>query len=423
MTMINVGWVDGPYSPIEVLESLANLSPQQAPLYYWLLNLWGAVVPQEIAFARLLSLHIWLLFLAVCFRLARDFVAPAVGLVALAIIASNAFLNIYVPNARMYTLYLLAAAVALWFYLRIMHRASPPSRGDYVGFFLACLALAASIVASAFVFAAVGAYHVLLARKGARWRRVCLCVALALLMYSPWAFTQFSTGAPKYLSIEDSQTTSAIEILSAEVRLLFNGSPITLLATLGGLAVAWRRRHIPLPRYLLLIVFFLVVVALVEQTVGVFRISRMRYSAARHAVSDVGANGRHLRALSHPARISVCWRCCGSSPVSRIMSSGPATTGSWRRMTDPSAPPRRPFMNWDDTPAAATAKPTFTQSASRHQNLVAWRKGGYRLLDHYFDLDRVNFQTKKSLDGLGVNVAWNAVTSPSVWLWFSERQD
>ena len=79
-SMYNVGWVsNGPYSPIDVLQSLEQNSPNHTPAYFLLLNLWGHIVGNEVALARILTIFTGLLSLTLMYRLARDFVGPAAG--------------------------------------------------------------------------------------------------------------------------------------------------------------------------------------------------------------------------------------------------------------------------------------------------------------------------------------------------------
>ena len=277
-SMANVGWVvDGPFTPSQVLESLAINSPGQAPLHYLLLNLWGRFVPQDIVLARVFTIYCGMLYLAISFRLVRYFVAPVAGLFALTFLASNAFLNFYWPYARMYELFQLTAASALWFYLRIMHGLPAARRRSYLGLFLSCLALAGTNPASICLYAAVGAYHLLTSPKGKRWLRVLLCTALALLLFSPWAIRMFTIGMPIFFGHKAHSTINTIEITTTLINFMFNGNVIMLLVPVAGLVIAWRRQRSLLKRYHLLILYFLAVILIVEQTLGTFSVIRLRY--------------------------------------------------------------------------------------------------------------------------------------------------
>lgn len=415
--MINVGWVvDGPFSPTDTLESLARRSPQQAPLYYLLLNFWGNLVPPEIAFARILSLFFGLLFLALCFRIVREFVAPPLGLIALAIIASNAFLNLYFPFGRMYTLYLLAAAMALWFYLRVMFRQRPPERRNYIGLVLACLALAATHAFSLLDFAAVGAFHLLLAPKSRRWLRASLCVALALLLYSPWALlisrsVQFTLADPRF------QEGGVADILIAFGKLMSNGAPALLLIPLAGLFIAWRRRHIALHGYHLLIIFYVIVVLGAAHLSNAFGIQRMRYMLPG-ALFLLLAQAAGIYALYRIRRwlglLALLWIIAG------LLYHNHRSAYSWAPEADDRAfgieqPPFHEIGRHARSAASATEIYGYRINT---RNLRKKVKGAGRPLDHYFDLDRVNFRAIASLDELNTRMGWNALSAPSVWLFY-----
>ena len=123
LSMYNSGWlVNSPYSPIDVIQSIQQNSPQHTPGYFLLLNLWGSLTTYDIALARVFTIFTGLLSLTITYRLARDFVAPAAGLFALIIVASNTFYNFYYLHIRMYILLVLITAIVLWLYLRITHQ-------------------------------------------------------------------------------------------------------------------------------------------------------------------------------------------------------------------------------------------------------------------------------------------------------------
>ena len=104
-SMFNSGWVvNQPYSPAEVIQSLQDNSPNHTPGYFLLLSAWGNITTFDVAIARVLTILCALLALSIAYRLVRDFVAPAAGLFAVIIVASNAFYNFYIPHSRMYPL-------------------------------------------------------------------------------------------------------------------------------------------------------------------------------------------------------------------------------------------------------------------------------------------------------------------------------
>ncbi|MCY4064163.1 MAG: glycosyltransferase family 39 protein [Chloroflexi bacterium] len=416
-TLINVGWVvDGPYSPLDVLQSLARRSAQQAPLYFWLVNLWGNFVPQEIMFARIVTVYCGLVFLAVCFRTIRDYVAPVCGLMALAIIASNAFQNLYITYARMYTVFLLTTALALWIYLRIIQRRSEPKRRDYAAFCLACLALAASHAMSFIFFLAVGAFHLLRAPKGGRWLRVCGCVATAMLLFAPWAYVMVSKGAPITRTMEKNRTSQTIEVLQTWAELISNGSPILLLIPLAGLALAWRWRYIGLKSPLLLIFYYVVVVMLVEETVGLLSVIRLRYllpGVYLLLLSQAAGLYALYRYRRWMCLLALLWIVAGLSYHSYRTADGWRPSGRDRSLNMEQAPFHALGRHARSTGATADIYAYKTESRGLLEGQL-----GITPVNHFFDMGAVDLSAIPSPNALKVQMSWNSITAPSVWIYY-----
>ena len=278
-SMVNVGFAsESPYTPGEVLASLQRNSANHTPLYFLLLNLWGRLVGAEVALARLLGVFCGLLSLAVVYRLARDFVAPLAGLLALVMMASNAFYNFYLPHARMYTLLALLAGVALWLYLRITQGRAQGHVGDYLALAAASYALANTHVFSGLLFAALGAYHLLHVRRDGRWLKVWLAFGAALLLFLPWAPVLLGPGIERSFVYLGAGRASLLEIMGSWFAVTFNGSWILALIALGGCLAVLRRRG--LPRYHLIGLYFVLALALTAQLTDALDGAKMRFALA-----------------------------------------------------------------------------------------------------------------------------------------------
>ncbi len=278
-SMVNVGFAsDSPYSPGEVLASLQRNSANHTPLYFILLNLWGRLVGPEIALARLLGVFCGLLSLAVVYRLARDFVAPLAGLLALIMAASNAFYNFYLPHARMYTLLALLAGVLLWLYLRIVQGRAQGHGGDYLALAAASYALANTHVFSGLLFAAIGVYHLLHVRKDARWIKVWLSFGAALLLFLPWAPILLGPGLERSFVYLGTGRASLLEIMQSWFAVTFNSSWLLALIAVGGCIVVMRGRGQRLPRYHLIALYFVLALALTAQLSDALDGAKMRFA-------------------------------------------------------------------------------------------------------------------------------------------------
>lgn len=278
-SMNNAGMVSGgPYSPIDVLASVARNSPNHAPLYFILLNLWGHLVGSEIAVLRALTVFTGVLSLAMVYRLARDFVAPLAGLLALIVLASNAFYNFYYAHARMYPLLLLTGAMTLWLYLRLCQRKGAAKRSDYAALTAACYALANTHVFSALLFVALGAYHLLHVRKDGRWLRIALAVGAGLLLFSPWLAVLLTRGVERTYAFWRAENADLGEVLAALHAVGFNGSMVLLLMAAAGLLLGWRQRALNVTGPMFISLYFLIAFCLVALLSEAFAVSKVRFT-------------------------------------------------------------------------------------------------------------------------------------------------
>ena len=185
-SMYNAGWlVNGPYSPIDVIQSIQQHSPDHVPGYFILLSVWGNLTAYDIVLGRILTIFTGLLSLAMAYRLARDFVAPVAGLLMLIVVSSNVFYNYYIPFVRFYPLVVFTSGAVLWMYLRIMFHAKSVKALDYFSLFAAVFALENIHLFCATFLAALGIYHLLFAPKNRRWLCVTATGIAALVLFLP----------------------------------------------------------------------------------------------------------------------------------------------------------------------------------------------------------------------------------------------
>lgn len=285
ISMVNVGWiVDGPYSPLDTLESLAANSPDHTPLYFLLLNLWGQLVGPDIATGRLLSLFAGLLGAAMIYRLTRDLVSPIAAVFALVVLASNTFYNFYLLYLRMYPLLALNAAIVCWFYWRILRQHSAPGRRDYVALGAACYALVNTHAVSVLLFIALGIYHLLHVGKDRRWLNVAIAALLSLALFSPWAVLLISAGVGQTFSSAAPTFDNTREVLDSWLSIGFSGSVTLLIVTVAGLALLLRRRCQRTRHVVLILAYYLIILALFTQFVGIVVPGTMRLTAPGFAL-------------------------------------------------------------------------------------------------------------------------------------------
>lgn len=250
-------------SPPDGMATEVGRSSSQSTLYVILLDLWGSVAGWEIAILRLLSVYIGLLSLALIVRLARDFVAPIAGLLALIVLVSNAFYNFYYANTGLYPLLMLAGAATFWLYLRLCARDRQAKRSNYLALVAACAALVGAHAFGVLLLIALGAYHLLHARKDGRWLRIALSVGLGLLLGMPSLSALATPSIIQTDAVLQAEAADPGRVLGVLREVGFNGSDILLAAVIAGLIMSWRQRSLALARPMLIGFYFQVSLSLV----------------------------------------------------------------------------------------------------------------------------------------------------------------
>ena len=277
-SMNNAGWLrNGPYSPLDILQSLQQNSPNHTPGYFMLLSAWGSLTAYDVALGRVLTIFTGLLALAVTYRLARDFVAPAAGLFAVIIVASSTFYNFYYAHARMYPLLFLTSGIVLWLYLRITHQQKRVKRRD-------CLALGAAVFAlinthafSAAFLLTLGIYHLFIAPKNQRWLWVSIAVTAAVLLFSPWIPVLVTRGIDRNVYDWGALAVNGQTAVRVWLTVMLNNQPLLLLLPIVGLAVGIWTKAIRLKPCLILFPAFLIILALTAHFTDWIVESGMRY--------------------------------------------------------------------------------------------------------------------------------------------------
>ncbi len=277
-SMNDAGWLrNGPYSPIDILQSLQQNSPNNTPGYFMLLSIWGSLTAYDIALGRVLTIFTGLLALAVTYRLARDFVAPVGGLFAVIITASSAFYNFYYAHARMYPLLVLTSGIVLWLYLCITHQQKRVKRRDYLALGAAVFALVNTHAFSAAFLLTLGIYHLFIAPKNRRWLWVSIAVTAAVLLFSPWIWVLITGGIDQTIQDWGRLAVTGRNAVRAWLTVMLNNQPLLLLLPIVGMAAGIWTKTIRLKPYLILFPAFLIILALIARSMDWIVKSGMRY--------------------------------------------------------------------------------------------------------------------------------------------------
>ena len=277
-SMHNAGWlVGGPFTPLDVIESLYNISPNHVPGYFILLSLWGNFTSYDIASARLLGIFSGLLSLAVFFRLARDFAGPAIGFFAVIIIASNAYYNFFIPHARMYSLMMLLGGLVLWLYLRIVFQLRNAQRRDYFALGAAIFVFLHVHSFSVAFLLVLAAFHLGFVAREQRWYRLSLTVLAASLLAGPAYLVVVTRGISLSLRDWGAAASSSWDNIATWLELATNGQPLLVMISVVGLLLAVQDKLPRLKTMCALVFIHFVVMSLLSDLTQYLITTNMRY--------------------------------------------------------------------------------------------------------------------------------------------------
>ncbi len=277
-SMYNSGWlINGPYSPLEVLQSLQRNSPNHTPFYFLLLSLWGNLTAAELPLARVLGILLALLALAVVYRLGTDFVGKPAGLFAVVIISSNAYYNFHIAFGRMYTLLLLLSGLVLWLYLRITYRQQKAKQRDLLALGAAVYLLVNTFLMSATFMIMLGIFHLLIAPKNRRWMQVSIAVIVAVLLFSPWLTVVIPDGVNRFAAVVKTEGLDGVSAVIAWLAIYMNGEFWLLILSAIGIALGVRLKSMSFYPWLLMFVPFLLTLAALAQLGSFIAADTMRY--------------------------------------------------------------------------------------------------------------------------------------------------
>ncbi|MBE9065900.1 glycosyltransferase family 39 protein [Leptolyngbya cf. ectocarpi LEGE 11479] len=173
-------------SAVDMIKLLAQVEPQNPPLYYLLSRLWLSVSGHSIAAARLLSALISLLVIPAVYGLARQLAGPPLfGLLAAAMVAISPFHILYAQESRPFSLWTLTILLSSLFLLRALKR---QTWRDWFGYGVTTIAGLYTFPFTLFVIFSHGLYVIVNPsfRKTVHLTRFALTIALSLLCFSPW---------------------------------------------------------------------------------------------------------------------------------------------------------------------------------------------------------------------------------------------
>ena len=293
-SMMNAGLItQGPYSPLEIIQSVQKNAADHMPGYFLMLSAWGNSISGDKAILRALGIFAGLLALAVAFRLAQDFIDPGAGIIMIILVACNAYFNYAYDHIRMYSCIVLTSGVALWLYLRLTHQDRNMVTGTWIAFPIAVFALVQLHAMSAFLFLSMlCGYHVAFVKKNRRWFAIPVAIAFVLLLCAPFLAVVATEGFNKNIatlgpeSAPLGKVTLSVKTARDGLALIFNtsyglGQLALLSLPLSGIILslsATKTRQATARLTILALMGFGVILA--GASVGLIPDSRLRYGCS-----------------------------------------------------------------------------------------------------------------------------------------------
>ena len=418
-SMYNAGLlVGGPYSPFEIIASLSEYSPSHTPAFFFLLSIWGNLTAPLLPIGRILAMCYGLLSLAIVYRLARDFVAPAAGLFAVLFAASNAFYAYYVTEIRMYTLLVIAGGAVLWLYLRILYRCKSAQTRDLVALGAAVYLLVNTHAFSVTFLLSIGIYHLIFVPQDRRWALVAAAVCVPVLLYLPWFVNFLFTDLDRVSSIWSESMAASWDVLARWMAVVTNGQPLLFILGAGGLIVApnWLRSRIA-PLIKLAIIFLIVLWVIADVTTFVSLQSMRFHLAAWHFSLLILAAGyfSFFRKRRRLGAFALLWIVAGIS-FQNSASWDAYVAGRIRQL---SLPPWQVISRM----AAETEPQPLLVLQSDYFSVLDWASHiPYSLKEHYFDRKNLGLRKVSHLSELKTDLLNDSIVSPRVWLLYQESK-
>lgn len=272
----HTGQLTIPKSPLEIIQSVADTSPQHAPLYFVLLSSWIELVGTHPAMMRVLSLFPLLVSTAIVYRLGGMLMDRRGGLFVAFFMAGCAYIIFYSHEIRMYSYLALLSISVIYSYWRIMSPDASPTWRDWLSLWLSSVLILYFHYAGIFSLIGIGIYHLTRLKLSRRWFTVGIVEALAGLAFVPW-LPIFLSGISNRKELE-SVSLGLIDVLYHLFFVYSNGLLIAgVLLTL--VAIFSLRQKKETFRFVVISgVGAVLSLAIINQFAPILPIDRLRYS-------------------------------------------------------------------------------------------------------------------------------------------------
>ena len=276
-SIATAGYFDQAAGMDGVLDRLMVKSQQHVPGYFLVLHVWGKLVDWSPFALKLLSVFFGILSLALIYRLGRSLIGREAGLFAATMLASLASYNVWYLPIRMYTMFVAAALLLLWLYLRAL-RNRELTRAELMPLGLACVLFEYTHIFSLAMLCAIGVYHLFFVTKTRGWFLISGTFMVAGLVFLPWLRiliqgTAYATGRAE----QAIDALSSIDLIWSITSLGINASNLFILLIALAAVCALRRDRIAIALWVILLLTMAFYV-IVNQLLGVIDFPRTRYA-------------------------------------------------------------------------------------------------------------------------------------------------
>ena len=265
-----------PFSILQIIESMAQKTPEHVPLYYIIGAGWAQLVGWSQVPLRYFSLLFGVLTIAWVFRFGEDLFDRRTALLAAFLCGSSAIVIIYFHELRNYTIWMCMCVAHAWHYWRLASGARAGS-ASWIVFVATTSALLYVHAFSAFVFFGLGLLHLFLVARNRRWFNIVFAWGAGLLTFVPYAMV-LALGLADASSSVRSKAATSLELVPMLANVFTNGVEwIWIVLIVAGGWTLWRKRTRQAQRLLLFIVGIVLALFVFHEFFPFLSATRLRY--------------------------------------------------------------------------------------------------------------------------------------------------
>ena len=265
-----------PFSILQIIESMAQKTPEHVPLYYIIGAGWAQLVGWSQVPLRYFSLLFGVLTIAWVFRFGEDLFDRRTALLAAFLCGSSAIVIIYFHELRNYTIWMCMCVAHAWHYWRLASGARA-GLASWIVFVATTSALFYVHLFSAFVFFGLGLQHLFLVAKNRRWFSIVFAWGAGLLTFVPYAMV-LALGLADASSSVRSKAATRLELVPMLANVFANGVEwIWIVLIVAGGWTLWRKRTRQALRLLMVTVTIVLALFVFHEFFPFLSATRLRY--------------------------------------------------------------------------------------------------------------------------------------------------